>query len=65
MKECQECMDKFPEQAVFGPDYRNPPVDEGACLCIDCVRNSIDDAIDQCEDELETLQYAQEVWSRE
>ena len=53
-KKCVECEEA---PAAFD-DPRDPPLDLGECLCLDCAVAAIDDEIGRLEDELDEMKAA-------
>lgn len=52
MKTCEDCGDNKP--LPFYADPRDPPLDEGECLCSDCFKSA---TIEVLEDEASQLVY--------
>jgi hypothetical protein len=48
---CQECGEKKATQE----DPRDPPLDEGKCLCPECCVNAIDAVIEEHKEEISNL----------
>lgn len=55
MSECAECMEKTRK---LYDDPRDPPLEEEACLCLDCLLMALADEIEEKERELEELRKA-------
>lgn len=55
MSECAECMEKTRK---LYDDPRDPPLEEEACLCLDCLLTALADEIEEKERELEELRKA-------
>ncbi len=50
-KTCDECGDK--KKLPFYSDPRDPPIEEGECLCADCYEGALVEVIDDMESDLE------------
>lgn len=47
---CEDCGDE--RSLPFYTDPRNPPLDEGNCLCSDCYLSAVIDAVDQAASDM-------------
>lgn len=56
MSECAECTEKTRK---LYDDPRDPPLEEEACLCLDCLLMALADEIEEKERELEDLRAVQ------
>jgi hypothetical protein len=45
---CQEC--DMPRQARLHDDPRDPPLDDGACLCDACYETALDEEIEAADE---------------
>lgn len=55
MSECAECMEKTRK---LYDDPRDPPLEEEACLCLDCLLTALADEIETKETEVQDLRAA-------
>jgi hypothetical protein len=53
LKTCQNCGDKKPQP--FFEDIRDPPLDEGKCICEDCHFSNLVEVEEELSDRLDEV----------
>lgn len=55
--ECPDCCDEFRESDLH-EDMRDPPIDEGPCLCVTCFKAAAEERIEELEGEIAKIKQA-------
>jgi hypothetical protein len=55
--ECPDCCDEFLEIDLY-EDMRDPPIDDGPCLCVTCFKAAANERIEEMEAEIAQIKQA-------